>query len=375
MFQNEYLKKNWVRYLFFFLIFATSIVFLLSLRKITTPIFLALIIAYLGDPIIDKLEEWKINRSLGIFILLFVLLLMGTGFLFYVIPKIINQVTDLSQALPGYMERQKNAFWPEINKFYNVHKDEVNEGITWLKEQVIQNGSMLAKNVGLSIVSSFKSIGAFIAGMISWVVVPVLAFYLLRDFDIMRGRIIDLFPLDKKQHWTDLFSELHQTLMRFIKGQFMVAAILAAIYSIGLTISGCPASILIGVLAGFANLVPYLGFAVGFGPAALLVYLSGGGMLGFIGVCSTFLIGQMLEGMVITPKVVGQSVGLHPVMVMVAIMLGGTYFGIAGMILALPAAAVLLVFIRRSHRQYLNSPLYLANHAPMPPARREKRKA
>jgi len=361
MLQNAYLKKNWVRYLIFLAGFFTSIVFLLVLDEITTPIFIALIIAYLGDPLVDKLEEWKINRSLGIVILLTALVLIGAGFLLYVIPKIVNQINELSEALPKYIAKQKDAFWPEIDKFYQNHRQEVEQASVWLVDQVQSNGSILAKNIGLSIVSSFKSIGGFIAGMISWIVVPVLAFYLLRDFDIMRGRIMDLFPLDKKDQWIGLFSELHESLMAFIKGQFVVAGILAIIYTVGLTLSGCPASVLIGILAGFANLVPYLGIAVGFAPAALLVYLAGGGFLGFFGVCLTFIAGQMLEGMVVTPKVVGDSVGLHPVLVMIAIMLGGTYFGMTGMILALPAAAVLMVFIRRSHQHYLKSPLYLAD--------------
>jgi len=364
--QNEYLKKNWVRYLIFFAVFVLSITLILMLKEITTPIFLALTVAYLGDPIIDKLETWKINRSLGIVLLLFCLTLVSAGFLIYVIPKIVNQINELSEALPVYLAKQKDAFWPEINKFYSAHQQDVDQGLLWLKTQIIENGSMLAKNLGMSLVTSFRSIGAFIAGLISWVVIPVLAFYLLRDFDIMRGHIMDLFPVDKKEAWINLFTELHTTLMKFIKGQFLVASILAIIYSVGLTLAGCPASLLIGVLAGFANLVPYLGLAVGLGPAALLTYLAGGGMYGFSIVCLTFLVGQMLEGMVITPKVVGNSVGLHPVLVMIAIMLGGTYFGITGMILALPAAAILLVFVKRSHKQYLQSPLYLASHDPLP---------
>ncbi|PIE03699.1 MAG: AI-2E family transporter [Acidobacteria bacterium] len=358
---NELLKKNWVRYSIFGASFILSIALILLLRDVTTPLFLALVIAYLGDPIIDKFEEWKINRTWGIILLLFILALFGTAFLLYLIPKFINQINELSDALPSYIAKQRDEFWPEIDQFYQKHKEDVDRGILWLREKALENGSLLAKSVGLSVVSSFKSVGSFIASLLGWIVVPVLAFYLLRDFDIMREKVMDLFPLDKKEKMIDLFSELHMTLMKFIKGQFLVALILAAIYSIGLTISGCPASLLIGLIAGFANLVPYLGIAIGFGPAIVLSYLSGGGPAGMIGVSLTFILGQMLEGMVITPKVVGESVGLHPVIVMIAIMLGGTYFGVAGMILALPAAAVLLVFIKRSHKQYLNSPLYLAH--------------
>jgi len=363
---NNYLQKNWVRYSIFALSFILGIAILLSIREVATPIFLALVIAYLGDPIIDQLEKWKISRTLGIIILLLLLTLLGTAFLIYVIPKFINQINDLSEALPTYIAKQKAEFWPEINKFYQNHKQEVDDAIIWLKEQAKENGSLFAKSIGISIVSSFKSVGSFIAGLLGWVVVPVFAFYLLRDFDIMREKIMDLFPLDKKEKMIDLFTELHVTLMKFIKGQFLVALILAIIYSVGLTLSGCPASLLIGLLAGIANFVPYLGFAIGFGPAIFLTYLSGGGVPGMIGVSLTFIIGQMLEGMVITPKVVGESVGLHPVLVMIAIMLGGTYFGISGMILALPAAAVLLVFIKRSHKQYLISPLFLAQNTAQP---------
>ena len=144
----------------------------------------------------------------------------------------------------------------------------------------------------------------------------------------------------------------------FIKGQLLVALILSVIYSIGLLIAGCPAALLIGLIAGFANLIPYLGIAVGFVPAVLLTYLSGNPLWQIIFAAVTFVIGQMLEGMVITPKVVGESIGLHPVVVLVGLMIGGTYFGFIGMILALPVTAIVMVLLRRAYNFYTKSLLY-----------------
>ena len=369
---RSWFEKPWVRNLAIGLILLVVLALLLSMRNVLAPLLIALAIAYVGDPVIDKFEEWKISRTWGIVILIFgfVLVILGLGF--YLVPKMIYQLEELTRKLPDYWNTLRDKFLPQLQSYAQTHETEIEQyketAIAWLQE----NAGMLLKNVTTGLASSFKSIGAFLANILGLVIIPVLAFYFLRDFDIMTAKMTKLIPPKRKPFVVGLFKELDEVLGNFIKGQLLVALILSIIYSIGLTIANCPAALLIGIIAGFSNLVPYLGIALGLVPAVLLTYLSGNPLWQVILAPTTFVVGQMLEGMVITPKVVGDSVGLHPAVVMIALMVGGTYFGIIGMILALPTTAVLMVLLKRTYNTYVNSILYhegeiaLPDEAPKP---------
>jgi len=356
-----YLQKPWFRNLIILIVSLLLLFAALSLRQVLAPVFIALALAYLFDPVIDKFETLKISRTWGIVILMSLLTLVLAGILVYLIPKLIGQIQELSEKIPQYWALFETKFLPNFQTYLNDHPTEVEEfklsATEWLKTHALQ----VLKGIGTGIASSLSSVGGFLSNMLGLIIVPVLAFYLLRDFDILKERIVDLLPKGKKTYITELFSELDNAMGNFIQGQLLVALILSIIYSVGLTIASCPAALLIGCIAGFANLVPYLGIVIGFVPAVLLTYLSGNPLWQVIFAALTFVCGQMLEGMVITPKVVGESVGLHPAMVMIALMIGGSYFGIVGMILALPASAVLLVLIRRIYNGYKQSVLYHDN--------------
>ncbi len=361
------LHKLWFRNLVIILGLVLLLSLLISLQKVVVPLSIALAIGYVGDPIIDKFEEWKISRTWGIVILILILVLAMFGLTLYIVPKILAQIQELLQKFPAYWETFRDKLLPQLTTYAQEHQEQVDNlkeaAITWLQE----NAGVLVTNITTNLATSFKSVGAFIANILSLVIIPVLAFYFLRDFDIMKGKVVKLIPLKRQQYIIDLFTELDLALGNFIKGQLLVALILAVIYSIGLTIAGCPASLLIGIVAGFANLIPYLGIALGFIPAVLLTYLTGNPMWQIILSGVTFVVGQMLEGMVITPKVVGESVGLHPVVVLISLMVGGGYFGFVGMILALPASAVLMVLFKRAYHYYIGSVLYHEGVLPSPP--------
>jgi len=353
------IQKLWVRYAIIGAAFLAAIIFLISARQILAPVFIALAIGYVGDPLIDRFEQWKISRTWGIVILVCLILLAMLGLGFYIVPQLLDQIEELAAKLPRYWEILRNRFLPQLETYAAEHPDQIQEyknaALTWLKE----NAAVIAGSVSSGMAASFRSLGAFVSSLLSLVIIPVLAFYFLRDWDIIKGELAKLIPPNRRDSVVGLFRELDQALGNFIKGQLLVAVILSIIYSVGLTIAGCPASLLVGLVAGFANLVPYLGIALGFLPAVLLTYLSGNPLWQVIFAGLTFIIGQMLEGMVITPKIVGDSVGLHPVTVMIALILGGSYFGFVGMILALPVAAVLMVLLKRLYRYYVASPFFL----------------
>jgi len=348
------LQKPWVRNSLIAGIVLFLLITIFSLKQVVAPVFVALTIAYIGDPVIDWFERHRISRTWGIVILIALFCLLLLGFALYLIPLLIREAASLAEAMPRYWERLNEFIRPQIEG----HEEDVaaitEKVLVWAEE----NAGVLANYLSNVLIASFRSMGSLVSSLLALVIIPVLAFYLLRDFDIMTGRAKLLIPLDKRELIVGLFAELHQALSNFIKGQLLVAIILSIIYSVGLMIAGCPAALLIGVIAGFANLIPYLGIALGFIPAVLITYLSGNPLWQVIVAGMTFVVGQMLEGMVITPKVVGESVGLHPVVVMVGLMIGGTYFGFVGMILALPMTAVAMVLLRRVYYYYTSSRLY-----------------
>lgn len=357
------LDKPWARNLTISLICLAIVILFFGMRSVLAPVFIALAMAYVFDPLIDRMEKWKISRSMGIVVLclLFVLALLSLSL--YLLPRLLSELDALTSKLPEYgrkLVESINAYLNQENvkQFQLEHAEEIElykaNALSWFQE----NAGQLASSITSGLASSFKSLGVLMGNLLGLVIIPVLAFYLLRDFNIMTGKLIHLVPLKRREAVEDLVGELHITMSNFIKGQLLVALILSLIYTVGLSIAGCPASLLIGVLAGFANLIPYLGFAIGFVPAVLLTYLSGNPSWQIIVAGLTFVVGQMLEGMVITPKIVGESIGLHPVVVLIGLMIGGTYFGFTGMILALPATAVLMVLLRRTYSLYVNSRLF-----------------
>ena len=182
-----------------------------------------------------------------------------------------------------------------------------------------------------------------------------MAFYLLKDIDKITAKISDSFPMKYRDTIVDVFSEIDSKIKNFLKGQLIVSVILAIIYSIGLSIFNVPLAVVIGLVAGLANIIPYLGIAIGLIPALTLSYLDSHSLVNLVGVVGTFVVAQALEGTVISPRVVGEKVGLHPVMVIVAILLGGHFFGFVGILVAVPAASIVLVLFSRAYNWYLNS--------------------
>lgn len=360
------LRKAWFRNSVIASAILVSILVLVVLRHVLAPVFMALTLAYILDPVVDQMEERNIPRTTGIFIIVTALLLVMTGLALYLIPMIIDQIVGLSRwldNLDSFWDRLREQYMPQLQQYMEENPEQVADWRQSAIDSLKANANALLSGILEGLSGTFRSIGQFLSSMLSLILVPVLAFYLLRDFDIMTERVRLLIPVKRREVVVSFVREMDQALGNFIKGQLLVALILSIIYTIGLWIAGTPGFLLIGIVAGFANLVPYLGIAVGFIPAVLLTYATGNPLWQIIVSAATFVVGQTLEGMVITPKIVGDSVGLHPVLVMVALMIGGAYFGLTGMILALPVSAVLIVVLKRGYNYYVHSYLYHEDEA------------
>jgi predicted PurR-regulated permease PerM len=190
------------------------------------------------------------------------------------------------------------------------------------------------------------------------VLVPVVTFYLLRDWDLIVARFRELLPRRHAEKFIELTLECDDMLAAFIRGQLMVMFALSTIYTIGLAMIGLELSLLIGIVAGVVSFVPYLGLIVGIGLAGLAAFFQFHEWLPIVMVVLVFGVAQVVEGVVLTPRFVGERIGLHPVAVIFSVLAGGQLFGFIGVLLALPAAAVIMVLLRYAHRRYLTSQIY-----------------
>ena len=342
----------------FLISLGVALVFLYLARRVVTPFFIAFALAYLLDPLVDRLQKWKLSRTAAVVLLLtlfFAVTLAGTAVL---VPLFKVQMESLAQNLPNYLDTIQEWARPFM------------ENIAWLEpeqiQQTLQEGLQKMGEIPVQLIgdltqflwTSLSSVFSAILVAVNVFIIPVAMFYLLRDFDFINTKITHMVPPRIRDSFVDIFKEIDRVLSRFVRGQLMVATMMAGMYSVGLFICGTPMSLFIGVLAGFASLVPYLGLVFGVVPAAVLTFLQFQEWTPVLGVVAVFGVAQMLEGMIITPRVVGDQVGLHPVAIMLAVLVGAELFGLLGVFLAVPVAAVLNVLMRRGVGWYKKSPAY-----------------
>lgn len=319
------------------------------LAPVLTPFVASALLAYIGDPLADRLQKFRLPRGvavLAVFLLTFLVLAL---LILLVGPLIRTQVAALMSALPDIVLRVEQVWLPNIMHLIGVEPgDDVGIG-AFLARYSDMAGSWGSK----ILLSVSRSGGALAAAVLSLFLVPIITFYLLRDWDTIMAHIGALIPAKQRATVLKLARDTDEVLGAFLRGQLLVMLSLAVIYSLGLSIVGLKFAIAIGVVSGLVSFVPYLGFVFGIGLAALTVALEPNPLWLMIGVVATFSIAQLLEGTVLTPKLVGDRIGLHPVIVIFAVAAGGQLFGFFGILLALPAAAVLLVVVRFAFNRYL----------------------
>lgn len=324
-------------------------VLLYLLAPILTPFVAAALLAYIGDPLADGLQRLKMPRTLAV-VCVFLLTFSLLGLLvLLVLPLIQTQVGALLNSLPGIVAEVEQVWLPRLTAFLGDTSGEEVGLAAFLADY-----SDMAASWGSGMLQSIsKSGGAVAAAVISLFLIPILTFYLLRDWDWIMQRIAALIPSRQRETVLMLARETDDVLGAFLRGQILVMFALSVIYTVGLTIVGVKYAVAIGVVAGLVSFVPYLGFVFGIALAGITVVMEPEPLLLLLGVLATFAIGQFIEGSLLTPKLVGDRIGLHPVLVIFAIAAGGQLFGFFGILLALPAAAVLSVLVRFTYGRYL----------------------
>ncbi len=319
------------------------------LAPVLTPFIAAGLLAYMGDPLADRLQQLKMPRTLAV-----VLVFLGTflllGLLVLLIgPLIKTQVGALFQSLPDIARQIEQVWLPTVLGWLNVEPGD-NVGIGAF---LARYSDMVGSWSGRILLGVGKSGGALAAAVLSLFLIPILTFYMLRDWDSFVLHLGALVPDSQRETVFELARETDGVLGAFLRGQVLVMLALAMIYTLGLSLVGLKFAVAIGVVAGLVSFVPYLGFVFGIGLAGLTVALEPNPFWNLAGVVATFTIAQVIEGSFLTPKLVGDRIGLHPVIVILAVAAGGQLFGFFGILLALPAAAVLSVLVRFAYNRYL----------------------
>ncbi|MEE4918914.1 AI-2E family transporter [Pseudomonas alliivorans] len=342
---------------------ALLVAFLVLLHTILTPFLVALLLAYMGDPLVDRLERAGLSRTLSVVAVfgLFTLVLMAL--LLVLVPMLAKQLYRLYELAPQMLDWLQHSALPWVQTKFGLSDgfwkfDKIKAA---LSEHMGQAGDIVSIVLSQATASSLALIG----WLTNLVLIPVVCFYLLRDWDVMVGKIRGLLPRQREGQIVKLAGECHEVLGAFIRGQLLVMVGLGVIYASGLMLVGLELGLLIGVIAGLAAIVPYMGFVIGIGSALVAgLFQFGGDLYPMMGIVAVFMIGQALEGMVLTPLLVGDRIGLHPVAVIFAILAGGELFGFTGILLALPVAAVIMVLVRHAHDVYKDSQIYAGAEDP-----------
>jgi predicted PurR-regulated permease PerM len=320
------------------------------LMPILTPFITAFILAYISNPLVERLQKAGMSRSLAVSLVFALLALILLGLLLVMIPAIQKQLLKLVHKLPVYADTLQFTLLPWLELKFGLDFSALD--LTAMRKTLLAHWQDVGGWMGRFVASVSQS-GLQIFGVLAnLVLLPLITFYLMRDWHGLLARINNLIAPAFRARVQLFASESDQVLGAFLKGQLLVMLALAVTYSIGLSLIGLDLAILLGMIAGLVSFVPYLGFIVGVvlaGVAAILQFHEYSILLSVIII---FGVGQLLESFLLTPYLVGDRLGLHPVAVIFAIMAGGELFGFVGILVALPVAAVLVVGLRQLGQLY-----------------------
>ena len=327
------------------------------LGPVLTPFVVAALLAWLGEPLVNRVEAVGRSRSTAGVLVFFIMALVILLAVLLLIPLIENQIGKLVDWLPRFGAWFTDTAVPWAEQRFKVKLAgyfDPSQLIELLKRNWQEAGGIAATVFGGVSKSSLAILG-WIANL---ALIPVVTFYFMRDGRRMLHQVRDLLPRPVEPTVVKLTHESDQVLGGFVRGQLSVMISLGVIYATGLTLVGVDLGILIGIVAGLVSFVPYLGATIGLGAAVIATLVQHGDWLHLALVLGVFALGQVLESFLLTPWLVGDRIGLHPVAVIFAIMAGGQLFGFLGVLLALPVAAVVMVLLRYGHERYTHSRLY-----------------
>lgn len=345
------MRNSWWGVLF--LVVIGGLIYLLD--AVLMPFIAGMILAYLADPLANRFQRWGMNRPFAVSSVFLVLLVVLVVSLLILIPLLVQQLKQLGEAIPGIFNWVENTLAPQVQEWTGY---DLTAELTNARETLVENW----RDAGGYLAQALGQIGRSGMAFVSWVtyvaLIPVVTFYLLLDWNRLLTNIANLVP----RQWADdtfrLARRCDEVLSSFLRGQLLVMLCLGIIYAVGLTLMGLNFGLLIGFVSGLVSIVPFLGFIVGLVIALVVALFQYATWWAVLGVILVFSIGQMAESVVLQPKLLGDKIGLHPVAVIFAVLAGGNLFGLTGVLLALPVAAVILVLLKEVKVRYQHSELY-----------------
>ena len=351
------ISANFRRQIRFWLIAAAFLgVFVYLFSEILLPFVAGMALAYFLDPVADRLERLGLSRAAATFMILIAFVFALSIAMIVLIPVLASQLADFLAKLPEYLAQLQTlitSFNPEwLEQRFGLDAGSLQEGLNSLLTSGVGFITTVFQSIWTSGVALFSIVGLF-------VVTPVVAFYMLLDWDRMVAKVDGWVPRDHVETVRTLATDINTATAGFVRGQGTLCLILGVMYAFGLTLTGLNFGILIGLFAGLISFIPYVGSLVG------LVLSVGVAFVQFwpdwtmvAAVAGVFFVGQFIEGNILQPRLVGKSVGLHPVWLMFALFAFGALFGFVGLLIAVPAAAAVAVLVRFAISRYLESPLY-----------------
>jgi len=333
------------------------------LAPVLMPFLLAAVLAYVLHPLVERMHARRVPRWLGAGLAITLVMLVMAAVVLLIVPVITQQVPLLREQVPKLLEQINTWLLPLAARFGIDLQIDVTLVREWLRSLISGHESELIEGL----LSSLRIGGSALAAVIgNLFLMPIVAFYLLLDWSRLVERTKNLIPPRWRPSVQSFLDETDEVLGQYLRGQLLVMGILAVGYTVALALVGLKLALPIGVFTGLAVFVPYLGFGLGLVLALLAALLQFQTLLGVALVGGVYLVGQVVESMYLTPRLLGERIGLHPIAVIFALLAFGHLFGFVGVLIALPASAVLLVAIRRARNEYMRSELYL-DEAPAPP--------
>ncbi len=327
-----------------------------TLRSVLLPFVAGIVLGYLFDPLATKFEKWGMGRTWATILVFLVVILVAVPSFIMIFSVVDSQLTTFVEAAPEYISSFIKRAEPIV---LDLHDKFPSLELNTLPE-MIKNNLTTGMQFGAKLLKGIINNGFALINLLSLLLItPVVAFYMLRDWDTFVKKVDNLLPRKSKNTIREQFRLIDRALSGFIRGQVSVCVILGLYYSLGLHFVGLELGLLVGFLAGIISFIPYVGSISGFLISIILALAQFGDMTKIIEVVAVFVIGQFVEGNFLTPKLVGDNIGLHPVWVMFALLAGGVLLGFLGLMIAVPVAAIIGVLSRYAINNYKKSNLYL----------------
>lgn len=336
-----------------------------SLASVLFPVFTSLIVAYLLSPAISKMEARGISRTSGILIILLAGLAVVSLFVLFFFPVIRSQILRLTERLPALAASVNTDFLPWLKDTLGMElPEDVSHAIAQYGDNLKSALPAILNKAGAWLAGAITTTGAVISSLLNVVLIPLFVFYFLRDFEKMKAGFLPLIPAARRDYVQSRLSAIDDVVGHWFRGQLQVAGILAVLYStlFGLVFhfTGLEArtGIAVGILTGLLSVIPYVGAVTGSVLSVLFALLDWHGLWPFVGIAATFAVVQGLEGYVLTPRIVGEKLGLGPAAVIIALLCGGSLAGLPGMLFALPVTASLKILATDLMAAYRSSDFY-----------------